>query len=300
MIKLRNIIKNFLLSLTLVLAVGGYAQIDKLSRAQQLLQAKTPDAAKLTIDSVILHPETKGDYVSWTTRAYIYFEIYKRTDKQKLNSPLRDTIVSSLKISNSLKPDADYLNNNKKLFINLATTYYNISKTLLQDSINDKRSGMAYGKCKELFLIVKPDSNFIMRDIEYYAAVGSVFSDIFNKDNKNTEAHEVAKVALLKVLEVQPDNISANMNMGLMYYNQAANLGKSLDYGADLSQIDVVQENIVKLAKQAEQFILRVYKKDPKNTKAVEALFYIYRMLNESEKTAAFKTKCNELNIKIE
>lgn len=300
MIKLRNIVKTCILSLIMAWSVLGFAQVDRLNRAQQLLQAKNVDAAKLAIDSVILHPETKSDFVSWTTRAYIYFEVYKRTDRQKLNSALRDTIVSSLRISNSLKPDADYIANNNKLFVNLATTYYNISKALLQDSINDKRSQLAYNKCKELFLIVKPDSNFQFRDIEYYMAVGSVFSDIFNKDNKNINAHEVAKVALLKVLDVQPDNISANMNMGLMYYNQAANLGKSLDYGADLSQIDVVQENIVKLAKQAEQFILRVYKKDSKNTKAVEALFYIYRMLNESEKTVAFKTKCNELNIKLD
>jgi Tfp pilus assembly protein PilF len=79
--------------------VNGFAQTDRLNRAQQLLQSKNADLAKLAIDSVIVNPETKGDYISWTTRAYIYFEIYKRSDKLKLNSPIRDTIVSSLKIS---------------------------------------------------------------------------------------------------------------------------------------------------------------------------------------------------------
>ena len=56
--------------------VNGFAQTDRLNRAQQLLQSKNAELAKLAIDSVIVNPETKGDYVSWTTRAYIYFEIY--------------------------------------------------------------------------------------------------------------------------------------------------------------------------------------------------------------------------------
>jgi hypothetical protein len=298
--KLRYIFKNLFLSFLLAYGISGFAQIDKLSRAQQLLQAKNADLALPAIDSVIKHPETKGDFVSWTTRAYIYFEIYKRTDKQKLNSALRDSIVSSIKTSNSLKPDPDYKNNNNKLLVSLSTNYYNIAKTLLQDSLNDVRSAIAYNKCKELFLIAKPDTNFVARDVEYYVAVGSVYSNIFNNDNSNTKAHDIAKVAHLKVFDLQPDNAPANMNMGLMYLNQGINLVKSLDYGADLSQIDAIQENIVKLAKQSEQFILKVYKKDNKNPKAVQALYYIYRMLNDQAKQAEFEKKSKELNIKLD
>lgn len=284
----------------MLLAVNGFAQNDKLNRAQQLLQEKNVDQARLAIDSVVAHPETKVDFVSWTTRAYIYFEIYKRTDKQKLNSALRDTVISSLKRSNTLKPDETFATNNKKLLSNLAAGYFNLSKALLMDSVNYKRSLIAYNRFKENFIIAEPGTNFTARDIEYYLAVGSVYSDIFNKNNKNTEAQETAKVALLKVLDMQPDNPSANINLGIMYYNQAVNLGKELDYGASFNQIDVVQENIIKLAKQAEQFIIKVYKVDNKNVKAVEALHSIYKMLNEKAKEEDFKKKCKELNIKLD
>lgn len=280
--------------------VNGFAQNDKLNRAQQLLQEKNVDQAMLAIDSVILHSETKGDFVSWTTRAYIYFEIYKRTDKQKLNSALRDTIIFSLKRSNTLKPDETFATNNKKLLSNLSAGYFNLSKTLLMDSINYKRSVIAYNRFKENFIIAEPGTNFTARDVEYYLAVGSLYSDIFNKNNKNTEAQETAKIALLKVLDMQPENPSANINLGIMYYNQAVNLGKELDYGASFNQIDIVQENIIKLAKQAEQFIIKVYKVDNKNVKAVEALHSIYKMLNEKAKEEDFKKKCKELNIKLD
>jgi hypothetical protein len=298
--KWRNILKTFMYSMLLLCVVTGFAQNDKLNRAQQLLQDKNADQAKLAIDSVVIHPETKGDYVSWTTRAYIYFEIYKRADKQKLNSSLRDTILSSLKRSNSLKPDETFATNNKKLLSNIAAGYFNLSKTLLMDSVNYKRSLVAYNRFKENYLLAEPGTNFAARDIEYYLAVGSLYSDIFNKNNKNTDAQETAKLALLKVLDMQPENPSANINLGIMYYNQAVNLGKELDYGASFNQIDVVQENIIKLAKQSEQFIIKVYKIDNKNVKAVEALHSIYKMLNDKAKEEDFKKKCKELNIKLD
>jgi hypothetical protein len=297
---MRNIIRNLSLCYLVAQGISGFAQMDKLERATQLLQSRNADAARLAIDSVVLHPETKADFTAWTTRAYIYFEIYKKTEKQKLFSPLRDTIVSSIQVSNNLKPDADYLNNNNKLLIGLSTNYFNLAKTLLQDSVNEKRSTYAYTRCKQLYLLAKPDTNFTSRDIEYYGAVGSVYSDIFNNDNNNTPAHETAKIALMKVLDLQPENTAANMNFGLMYLNQGINLAKSLDYGADFTQIDAIQENIVKLAKQAEGFIIKVYKKDNKNSKSVQALYYIYRMLNDVAKQSEFEKKCKELNVLLD
>lgn len=179
--------------------------------------------------------------------------------------------------------------------MNLAAHYFNISKTLLQDSFNYDRSFIAYGKYKEMLKLTGSKNNVNAKDIEYYMAAGSVFSDIFNKDNKNTKAQSVAKMALLKVLEVQPDNPSANMNLGLLYYNQAANLSKELEYGVDLNELDIIQDNMVKLAKQAEQFILRVWTNDNKNKKAAAALFYIYRILNELQKSEDFRKKAVEL-----
>lgn len=293
---------NIKMSLPVVLVMLAFvmgAQEDRLNRAQQLYRAKATQEAMLCIDSVVKDPQTRKDFVAWTNRAYIYFDAYKVKDKQKLNSALRDTIVASLKMSSSLQPDSGYAMNNRKLLMNLSANYFNIAKALLQDSINSDRSAIAYANFKELYKLAEPNVNLAAKDIEYYLAVGSVFSGIAIKDNNDTKSQNTAKVALLKVLELQPDNPAANINMGLMYYNQAANLSKSLEYGADFSQIDIVQDNMVKLAKQAEQFIYKVYSTDNKNLKAVEALFYIYRMLSENAKSDEFKKKGEELGIKF-
>jgi hypothetical protein len=299
MCKWRKIFKFLLPGIIMLTAVMMPAQEDKLIRAQQMLRAKNTAQAVLVIDSAIKHPETRDDFISWTTRAYIYFDLYKTTEKQLLNSALRDTIVASVRKSQSLGPDSVYQENNRKLLINLAANYFNLGKTFLQDSLDSEHSFTAYKRYKEIYLLAEPGSDLQQKDVDYYLAVGSTFSDVFIKDNSNAGSGETAKVALLKVLELQPDHPNALINMGLMYYNQAVNLSKSLEYGADFTQIDMVQENMVKLAKQGEQFIIRVYTRDNKNAKATEALYYIYRMLNEFDKSETFKARCKDMGIDV-
>ncbi|MCC6371577.1 MAG: hypothetical protein IT236_11280 [Bacteroidia bacterium] len=299
MCKLRQIFKNFLPGILLLVSASLLAQEDAYRRASELYKTN-PELALKIIDSVIVHPQTQSDFNCWTLRGYIYYELYRKTDKLKLHSPLRDSIVSSILVSNKLKPDSLGESSNKKLLKNISASYYNLCTKLLQDSINYERSLIAYNKYKEIHLLFEPKANFDNNDIQYYLAVGSVYSDIFINDNNNTAAGEIAKVALLKVLDLQPENPGANINMGLMYYNQAAYLSKTLEFGLEFDQIDIVQENMIKLAKQAESFVIKVYNKDNNNVKAMECLFYVYRMLMDIPKSDEFKQKCIERGVKFE
>ena len=299
MCKWREIINFFLFGM-LLLSAAGHAQEDKLLRAQQLYQEKRPELALLVIDSVVTHPETSKDFQSWTTRAYIYFDLYKRSDRSKLQSPLRDSLVSSLVVSQQLQPDSLYSKMNKNLLSNIAAGYYNMAKDYLQDSVDYESSSAAFSKYRSIFALAEPGYDFKSRDIEFNLAAGSIFLDEFMRDQENTKARDIAKVSLLKVLELQPDNTSALINMGLMHYNHAVYLNKKIDYGVDLSTLEVVQEDMIKLAKQAEQFIVQVYREDNNNPKAVHALCYIYRMLLDFKKYDEFKAKCKVMGIDVE
>ncbi len=302
MYKLPKIITNLILSTLLLLSIGVYSQEEKLYRARVLLDSKIPaniELARLCVDSLVLDSVTKDDFISWTLRSFIYFDIYKRTEKNKLNSDLRDTIISSILKSNRLNPDETYAGNNKKLLQNIGAGYFNLAKKMLEDSVNEEKSLIAFNRFKRIYKILEPDINFKQKDIEYNLTIGSIFSEIFIKDNNNTKAQNTAKVALLKVIELDPGNESANINLGLMYYNQAVNLSKELDYGADFTQIDFIQENMIKLAKQSEQFIFKVYSKNNKNVRSVEALFYLYRMLLDEPKSDEFKKIAIELGVKF-
>src|SRR5688572_18116108 len=106
MLKWRKIFKTFLPGIILLLCARLGAQEETLYRAQELYKAKKIDEAMIVIDSAIVHPETKGDPITWTLRAFIYHDKYKRTERFKLNSPLRDTVVASLRMSQGLRPDS--------------------------------------------------------------------------------------------------------------------------------------------------------------------------------------------------
>lgn len=300
--KSKTNILRLLLTGTLLLVYGaGFAQIERLARAQSLYNTKDPakvDQARIAIDSVVQHKDTKADFISWTTRAAIYFEIYKRNDKFKLNSALRDTIITSLRQSNSLKPDSTNAQYNKKLLINLAQGYYNLNIRLLQDSGDAERSLEAYTRYKALFKEVDPKADFRSRDIEYFLAVSTVFNDKYSKDSSEKSLQNSMN-AYQRVLQIDPENRSANLGIGLLHYNKAAALVKQLEYGADLEQIEALQDNVVNLAKQSEQYILVVYNHNNRDPKAVEALYYVYRMLFDKVKHEDFKKKCAELGIMV-
>ncbi len=276
-----------------------FAQESTLVRAQQLYQAKKIDQAKLAIDSAIMHPDTKNKAETWTIRSFIYFDMYKVSEKLLLNSSLRDTILKSLNTSNNLNPDPDYKANNYKLLNSISGHYFNIGKRLLEDSTNAEKSLQAYNKFKEIGKKTDPNKNFKTEDVQYHLAVGSLFSEKYNKNNEDQKSFEIAKLNLMKVIQIDSNVVSANSNMGIMYFNSGANLFMSIgEY--DITKLEFVQDNAVKLFKQAEYFMLKVYRIDNKNTKAVEALYYIYKALNEDAKREMFKAKCKELMIKTE
>lgn len=282
-----------------MITVTAHAQENKIYRAQALLNSGKTDEAKLCIDSVVVHPETVKMPEAWTLRAYVYFDYHKRTEKGKLNSAIRDTIVSSVLKSNALNPDAQIQTSNNKLLNNLAVNYFNLARTLLQDSLNYERSSKAFDNFKILMKASDPAFDLTPKIIEYYQTVGYLYSEMFNKDNSNAKAMEIAKVALLKVLEIQPEDPNANMNMGLMYLNNGVNLIQSIDDVADFKELEVIQDNLIKLAKQSERFLIKVYEKDKNNKKVVEALYYNYRLLNDPVKKLEFLEKCNALGIQV-
>lgn len=298
--KVCKYLKQIILVSLMLSGVVLNAQEVKLLRAQTLYNEKKPDLAKLCIDSVVAHPETSKRYESWTLRGFIYFEIYKKTNIININSPLRDSILLSIKRSNALNPDEDYRTNNNNLLSKIASNYHKIAKTYLLDSSNSEVGYMAYNKYKEIYKLVDPKFNFTERDLEYNLAVGSLFSDKFNLNKSDTKSFEIAKVALLKVLEVNPVDTSANINMGVMYLNQATDLVEKLFAGeVSIQEVDVIQDNAIKLAKQAEQFFLKVYNQNNRNQKAVLALYYVYRVLLDEQKQKEFELKCKQLKIEV-
>ncbi len=290
-------LKGFFSFLLVIFCHNYYAQSDLLFEAQRLCNEKKFDQALPLVDKIIVHPETKSDPASWYTRSFTYFYIYKQAGQyntSKINE-LDTALVSCLK-SMKLDTGNTYINENKSIIKNGAIYYYKVSTVLLQDSLNNIKSEKFYDNYKKYTAIIDPSFDFKPKDINYYNTTGGIFADMYMKNNFNQKYGDVAKYALLKVLEIDNKNISANMNLGILYYNQGATLMRMMDYDVDLAQLDVIQENAKKLFKQSLPFMIKVYSLDPKAEKALESLQGIYSALFDEEKANEFKQKKEALN----
>jgi len=277
------------------------AQISAFNRAQKLYGEKNAEAAKPIIDSAILNSETGKMYEVHTLKAYIYFEIYKKTDKEKLNSPTRDSVLNAVKVSNSLKPDTTYKTNNAKLINAIIAHYRNMSvKALNESSLNYTLSVSAHEKFKELSKNNVPNFNATNADIEFYNTVGGLYGELSNKTSKLEKEREIAKTALLKVLDLDPKNEAATFNLGILYYNLSGNIVKEMADDLNIGNIDAVQDNSKKLAKQAEQLLLKIANSTKYKKTVTEALYYTYRNLLDAAKLEEYRKKCVEQNIKLD
>jgi tetratricopeptide (TPR) repeat protein len=282
-----------------ILCLNSHAQNDSLFKAQTLCNEKKFSEAINIIDKVILNPETNKDPASWHIRAYAYLQSYKLNGSGNTSKvSLLDTALHSTLISLQYDSKLEYKENNLAFLKNGAASYYKLCIILLQDSLNPINSEKFYFKYKKYTTIVNPTFDLKEKDIEYYNAAGGLFGDLYSKNNFNQKYGDFAKTALLKVLEIDSKNISANINLGILYYNQGATLMRELDYDIQIDQLEVVQENAKKLFKQSLPFMMKVYELQPKDARAIEGIAGIYSALLDEEKANEFKQKKEALNKK--
>ena len=292
-------LKSSICFLLVCICHNFYAQTDLLFEAQKLCNEKKFEQAIPLIEKVILHPETKNDPASWHIRSYVYIQTFKQagpSNYSKLN--LLDTAMYSALKSMKLDSDKGYIENNNSFIKNGGAYYYKASIMFIQDSLNITKSEQCYQNYKKYITIYDPTFDIKQKDIEHYKSIGGVFADLYTKTNFNQKYGDIAKSALLKVLELDPKNISANINLGILYYNQGATLMQMMAYDVDLAQLDVIQENAKKLFKQSLPFMIKVYELDPKAERALEGLQGIYSALLDDEKANEFKQKKEALNKK--
>jgi hypothetical protein len=276
-----------------------YAQTDSLFKAQELCSQKKFEQAIQIIDNVIHHSETKEDPSAWHIRSFAYLQLYTQSGKYNTSKiALLDTSVASAAKSMKLDKTGEYKDQNAQFIENSSKKMFNLCIVLLKDSLNSSKSEYFYNKYKKITSLIKPDFNFKEKDLEYYNGKGSMFVDLYLKNKSRKDYQDVAKLSLLKVLELDPKNISGNINLGVLFYNEGVELMQKMEYDVDLSQLSVVQENAEKLFKQSLPFMNKVYELEPKDARAIEGLEGIYHGLNDYEMETFFRKKKEALNPK--
>lgn len=285
-------------ALLMLITCIAFGQRDKLTKALRYYQAGSLDTAKLLIDSASMHPETSMDASTWYYRGYIYKDIYNQREKNDKQSATRMESVKSFLRQMELDTAGTYRENVVKNVNYIATTIYNDAAT----SINVSEYPIAianFDKYKEIIHRVDSSRKFNDLEIQLHSALGSIYMQIYENDrDKNKNFFDKARNAFLFVIELDSNNYTANYNMGILFYNEAVNIIKGLDYDLDLITLELIQEETVDLFKKALPFMLKARDLNPKRKETLIGLSGIYFSLNELEKSEEIENEIKLLDTK--
>lgn len=273
------------------------AQVDFATKAMLKLQEGDLTTAKQMIDQASTDAKMSTEAKTWHYKAFIYKDVYKSVATQDFSQgiTLRDNIVEFVKKSNSLDAKSEHKAENDKLLDYISKTYFNDAKLTAKDAKFDLSNSLLtkYKSTKKIF---NPSNDIDVNEINYLLYVGSLYNSIALSDTSyRREYSEKAKNTYLKVIDIDANNINANYNLAILYYNQAVDMIKDLDFETDLIMLSQIQDESVLIFKKSLPFMERAHQLDPKNLSTLKGLEGIYFSLNEKDKTEEVRKKIAEL-----
>ena len=293
---INKLIKLPLLSLLLLISGYAFSQGDKITGSLQALKDGNLDRARILIDSAAIHEQTINKSPMWYYRGYIYYELYKR-DKNA-SGPERHLAIDYFKKSIDIEPEGKYSSNSKTQISNIARTFYNdcVIHLNAKDPENAHKSFKIF---MEKIVIADPAIDLNPKRIDVYLALGGMYTNLYelNKRTNSTYWHK-AKAFFELVLNMDPDNLNGNYNIGILYYNKAVNIINGTDYDIDLVALSDIQDTSITLFMQSLPFMETAVKLEPENENTLIGLSGIYFALNEHKKSEEIKQVLKDLKTK--
>lgn len=291
---------RYILCFMLLVITGSlcYAQQNAaLVNAYNCVRKGNLDSAKTYIDKALQDNDTRKDPQFWYVRGFIYKELYKKYETANRQTVYRDTAVADLFKSTHIDSSADNKTNNYAAIKFIAGTYYNDAISFM-DSLHYTEGIAYYNKYKQASTLIEPANEINPFIISFNLKLGEVYSYLFFHSTSDAQKRgflNSARDAYNAVLALNPDNVSANYNLAILYYNQAVYIINETNYDDDISKLNAAQDTSVRLAMQSLPFMQKTYQLDPKKKDAVKGLEGIYYLLHDTQKFQEYEQKLKEL-----
>ena len=136
------------------------------------------------------------------------------------------------------------------------------------------------------------------KNIELYLMLAQVYERISEVDDNKEQYLPKAKIIYKKAILLEPDNVRANYNLGILFYNEAVNLINRLDYDIDFIAISEIQDMCIELFKESLPYMEKAYKLAPDKKNTLIGLEGIYYGLGENEKSNEIRQKIDTIEKK--
>jgi len=252
--------------------------------------------SKAYIDTVLLRcPDQKDNAYFWHISAFINFNIFQKIDNKSPISKARKEAVSAVLKSIELDKDDQYLEHNHQVTNVLANGFYNHYVGFL-DTINYEKAVEFYQEFRALKLIVNPDEDLSQYEIQFHHMLAQIYKQLYHNDEKAIKFINLAIGSYENVLAIDPDNYSANKNLGILYHNLGVEIIlKQLPIDADLEEIILMEEKAINNFKKSLPFLKKVYNSDPTDKAIVHGIAAVYFSLNDTKEHVKYYNLYREL-----
>ncbi|TXB64376.1 hypothetical protein FRY74_11330 [Vicingus serpentipes] len=288
----------YILSLVLLICNISFAQFvgkDGVSKALFYLQKEELDSAKKYIDEASVDSTISSQAKTFYYKGFIYKELYKKRQKDDKNSNFRLEAIDALKKLMETDKDKEFTESSSKMLNYLASTLYNDAARSLTPETYELAEGN-FDKFKETMKLSNPDAELISQDVKFKLALASMLNQYAQQNNALDSAKkDQIRLIYKEVLALDSNNGSAHYNVGILYYNDAADIINNMDYDMDLERLNELQDVCIDLFLKALPHMKKSYELGYNRRETLIGLGNIFHGLNDEEKETIYKKELEEL-----
>lgn len=276
---------------------GLRAQLDPVSLALRAYQDKDLLKAKELIEIAAKDDNFSDLSKTWYFKGYIYKDLYKQDRQSPTGHEYRDVSIASFKKTIELDANKEFTNDCMQSLKYLASTMFNDAAKAL-DTNNMDKAQEYFDEYKTLSKLTNPSIDFTVRDIEFKLYKASKYSIAYDQTSDSAALEELStKIVTLyeEVLALDSNNVSANYNLGIHYYNQGVHIIDNMDYELPFERLFLIQEQVMELFQKALPYMLKAYELDPTRKATLQGLSGIYFGLNDLEKSEYYQNELKKL-----
>ena len=280
--------------------IGLRAQLDPVSLALRAYQNEDLLKAKELIEIAVGDDNFNGITKIWYFRGYIYKDLFKDSKESKNRKEafdLREEAIESYMKAVELEPQGDLVEDCFNSLKYLSSTLYNDAAYSL-DSNNFETAQQLFDRYKEIIAMTNPEMDLSKRTIEFNLYMASKYSYLFDNPRSRDVKEEIGQKVVetyQKVLDIDSNNISANYNMAIHYYNQGVNIIENMDYEQDFETLFMIQAQVMELFDAALPYMKKAYKLNPYREETLVGLSGIYYGLNDIETSEMYQEELKKL-----
>ena len=268
---------------------------NKLANAHYSLKQKEYQKAKELIDAAAIDSNFMELPATWYYKGHIYKELFKQNEEDDMYSPLRKESIQGFKHCIELEPNGQYAESAKKGLKYLSTTIYNQAASAFNENTYTEALSV-YEYSKEVLRFAYPETDFVDKDIMFNLGLAAIKNAMAEKDSVNADTYIAEAEAIYKtVLVNDSNNITANYNLGIIYYNKGVEIVNNMDYSLDLMELTLIQDEIIALFRKSLPFMKKAYDLNPTRKETLIGLQGIYFSLNDIPKSELYKKELEAL-----